>query len=184
MSLEAKNIICMPKKDSIKRFLLGKKGNQELLAIALNPSTANEVTLDPTSRNVETIALNNNCDGWYMVNLYPGRTSKPEFLPKIPDEVLLKDNFSFIEKLFVSNDFNITKVLLCWGNEVDSFRYLKESAKTIMAILEEHNVPCYYMKMTGAGNPYHPAPTPVNRWLGGINKVTLKSYSSLKIKNQ
>jgi serine/threonine protein phosphatase 1 len=181
--MKQKSIICLPLNDTSKRFLLGKKGNQELLAIALNPSTANEVTLDPTSRNIETLALNNNCDGWYMVNLYPGRTSKPEFLPKTPNEVLLKENFSFIENLFVSNDFNITKVLLCWGNEVDSFRYLKESAKTIIAILDKYEVSCYFMKMTRAGNPYHPAPTPVNRWLGGINNVTLKHYSLLNIKN-
>lgn len=175
--MKQKSIICLPLNDTSKRFLLGKKGNQELLAIALNPSTANEVTLDPTSRNVETIAVNNNCDGWYMVNLYPGRTSKPEFLPKTADTLLLKENFSFIERLFSSSDYNITKVLLCWGNEVDSFSNLKESAKAIMAILDEHKVPCYYMKMTGAGNPYHPSPTPVNRWLGGINNVELKPYA-------
>jgi len=175
--MKHKSIICLPINDTTKRFLLGKKGNQELLAIALNPSTANEVTLDPTSRNVETLAVNNNCDGWYMVNLYPGRTSKPEFLPKTPDELLLIENYSFIKKLIDSNDFNITKVLLCWGNGVDSFSYLKESSKTIIAILEKHKVSCYYMKMTGAGNPYHPAPTPVNRWLGGINNVELKTYT-------
>jgi hypothetical protein len=111
-----------------------------------------------------------------MVNLYPGRTSKPEFLPKTPNEVLLKENFTFIENLFHSNDYNITKVLRCWGNEVESFKYLKESAKTIMAILDKHKVPCYFMEMTGRDNPYHPSPTPVNRWLGGINNVQIKPY--------
>ena len=175
--MKQKPIICLPVNDTSKRFLLGKKGNQELLAIALNPSTANAVTLDPTSRNVETLAVNNNCDGWYMVNLYPGRTSKPEFLPKTPDELLLKENYNFIEELFSSNDYNITKVLLCWGNEVDSFSYLKDGARAIMAILDKHRMSCYCMETTGAGNPYHPAPTPVNRWLGGINNVMLKPYS-------
>ncbi|GAA4281959.1 DUF1643 domain-containing protein [Gaetbulibacter aestuarii] len=172
-----KSIICLPVNDTSKRFLLGKKRNQELLAIALNPSTANEETLDPTSRNVETLAVNNNCDGWYLVNLYPSRTSKPEFLPKTSDELLLKENFNFIEKLFKSNDYNITKVLLCWGDEVDSFSYLKDSAKAIMAILDKYKIDCYCIETTAAGNPYHPSPTPVNRWLGGINNVELRPFN-------
>ena len=33
-------IYCLPLQDPKKRFLLGKKGNVELLAIGLNPSTA------------------------------------------------------------------------------------------------------------------------------------------------
>jgi len=171
-----KPIICYPKRDNKKRFLLGQKGKEEFLAIALNPSTANEETLDPTSRNIQTIALNNNCDGWYMVNLYAGRTSKPELLPKTPNNRLIEDNLSFIRNLLNSKDYNISKVLLCWGNGVDSFNYLKESAKSILTILKDNNLPCYYMKMTGRNNPFHPAPTPVNRWLGGINKVILKPY--------
>ena len=49
-------IICEPLNDSKKRFLLGKKGTSEMLAIGLNPSNANEKKLDPTSRNIEKIA--------------------------------------------------------------------------------------------------------------------------------
>ena len=71
-------IICQPVKDSGKRFVLGKAGSTELLAIGLNPSTANEDKLDPTSRNIQTIAFNNACDGWWLVNLYPKRTSNPK----------------------------------------------------------------------------------------------------------
>ena len=39
-------IICQPVKDSSKRFVLGKAGSTELLAIGLNPSNANEDKLD------------------------------------------------------------------------------------------------------------------------------------------
>ena len=45
-----------------------------MLAIGLNPSTANEDNLDPTSRNIQAIAQKNECDGWWLVNLYPKRT--------------------------------------------------------------------------------------------------------------
>ena len=42
------NIVCLPLNDPEKRFLLGKKGTAEMLAIGLNPSRANETKLDPT----------------------------------------------------------------------------------------------------------------------------------------
>ena len=102
-------------------------------------------------------------------------------MPKNPSIQLLKENILFIEQVLTSRDYNITKVLLCWGNGIDNFPYLKESAKNIIAILEKYELPCYYMKMTGNKNPYHPAPTPVNRWLGGINNITLKAYKKESI---
>ena len=38
-------IDCFPNNDIQKRFLLGKSGKKELLAIGLNPSTADESNL-------------------------------------------------------------------------------------------------------------------------------------------
>ena len=54
--------ICIPKKDLNIRFLLGQKGNQNLVAIGLNPSNADENKLDPTSKNIKKIAEMNQCD--------------------------------------------------------------------------------------------------------------------------
>ena len=47
-------IVCIPENDKHKRFLLGQHGTRELLAIGLNPSTANEHKL-VTSRNIKAI---------------------------------------------------------------------------------------------------------------------------------
>ena len=80
----SKKIICYPLKDKRKRFLLGRNGNSELLVVGLNPSTANESSMDPTSKNIESIANQNGFDGWWLVNLYPGRYPKPQDLPKKP----------------------------------------------------------------------------------------------------
>ena len=57
-------IICCPINDRRKRFLFGRSGNSELLVIGLNPSTANESSMDPTSKNIESIASQNGFDGW------------------------------------------------------------------------------------------------------------------------
>ena len=42
-----KKIICRPLNDNNKRFLLGKNGTAQMMAIGLNPSKANEGKLDP-----------------------------------------------------------------------------------------------------------------------------------------
>ena len=103
-----KDIICYPVDDKNKRFLLGKKGSNEMLAIGLNPSTANEDNLDPTSRNIQAIAQNNGCDGWWLINLYALRTPKPSNLPKKVNQVIAKENIEFITKL-INKDSNISK---------------------------------------------------------------------------
>ena len=89
-------IICIPKNDNHKRFLLGQHGTRELLAIGLNPSSANEHKLDPTSRNIKIIANNNDYDGWWLTNLYAFRTPKPNLLPLKADIKLGKETICII----------------------------------------------------------------------------------------
>ena len=130
-------IICQPVKDSSKRFVLGKAGSTELLAIGLNPSNANEDKLDPTSRNIQTIAFNNACDGWWLVNLYPKRTSNPKNLPKKINKDLAKQNVDFIRRLLKNESYSISKVLCCWGNHIEDHKYLQDQAEKIISLVNE-----------------------------------------------
>jgi hypothetical protein len=171
------NIVCLPLNDPEKRFLLGKKGTAEMLAIGLNPSRANETKLDPTSRNIERIAKNNGCDGWWLVNLYPKRTPKPKDLPKTPNLKLIEQNFRFIEALIQNPEYKIKKVVCCWGNHIDDHLYLEQQALKILKLFKEGKVSCYSIGITQSGNPFHPAPMCVNRFLGGISQIRLKPYS-------
>jgi hypothetical protein len=170
------SIICQPLNDSDKRFVLGKAGNKELLAIGLNPSTANEDKLDPTSRNIQTIASNNGCDGWWLVNLYPKRTSKPKNLPKKINKVLAKQNVDFISELLNNDSYSISKVLCCWGNHIEDHKYLQDQAEKIISLVNESGHKNQCIGLTELGNPFHPAPMAVNRFLGGIKKIELKEY--------
>ena len=176
MSAIFKKIICYPVKDRNKRFLLGKQGREELLAIGLNPSKANEQQLDPTSRNIEKIAKYNGCDGWWLINLYPKRTSKPSKLPINPDIGLTQKNLMFIKDLLQDPKFKIIKVLCCWGNHVDDHLYLKLQSVKILDYIKEYNLKLYCIGITKSGNPFHPSPMSVNRFLGGINRLKLISY--------
>ena len=170
-----KNIICYPVDDNNKRFLLGKNGSNEMLAIGLNPSTANEDNLDPTSRNIQAIAQNNGCDGWWLINLYSQRTPKPSNLPKKVNQVIAKENIDFIKEL-IHNDNNISKILFCWGNHINDHSYLKKQADQIITTVKKIDLKPLCLGKTLTGNPLHPAPMVVNRFFGGINNVVLEKY--------
>ena len=169
-------ITCIPENDSYKRFLLGQRGKKELLAIGLNPSTANETKLDPTSRNIKTIAINNNYDGWRLTNLYPLRTSRPNNLPKKSDLTLGKENITFIKNILLDTSYNIKTVLFCWGNNICNHKYLIEYSEDLILTIDKLNITYKCLGITKKGHPFHPAPMGVNRFLGGINKVILKPY--------
>tara|TARA_B100001989_G_C24403347_1_gene395342 strand:- start:210 stop:785 length:576 start_codon:yes stop_codon:yes gene_type:complete len=171
-------IMCNPLNDSNKRFVIGKAGNKELLAIGLNPSTANEYKLDPTSKNIQTIAKNNGCDGWWLINLYPKRTSKPENLPKKININLAKKNICVIRKLLNNDSYSISRVLCCWGNHVEDHNYLKDQAKKIISLVNQSGHKNQCIGLTRLGNPFHPSPLAVNRFFGGITNVKLKNYCS------
>ena len=167
--------VCIPKKDLNIRFLLGQKGNQNLVAIGLNPSKADENRLDPTSKNIKKMAEMNQCDGWYLLNLYPKRATKPSQLSKSPNPVLYKKNIEFINA-FLSTNKTISKILFCWGNHVDHYPYLKKSSLSIMRILADQNKVCYSLGKTQKNHPMHPSPLNINRFYGGVKNLLLEPY--------
>lgn len=171
-------ILCIPKGDTKKRFLLGKNGHKNLLCVGLNPSTADEKGLDPTSRNIEVIAQKHGYDGWLLVNLYPQRASHPTDLASEKDEELFWQNLKLIDALIIKKQFVIPRVLLAWGNNIDSFSatYLKEAVYYLYKMLEKHVLPYCAIGVTNAGHPYHPSPQPVNTQLGGIDKTELQEF--------
>ena len=171
-----KKIVCIPEKDKHKRFLLGQHGSKELLAIGLNPSTANENRLDPTSKNIKTIAKNHFYDGWWLINLYAIRSPKPELLPLKANVKMAKENLNFIKNMLNDKSYNISDVLLCWGNNIEYHYYLREYAIELLTYLDEINMNCLCIGLTAKENPFHPSPMGVNRFLGGINNIKLQPY--------
>ena len=63
--------------DDTARFMLGEVGENPIICLGINPSTANDEKDDPTISKIRKIASENNCDGWIMLNLYPQRATNP-----------------------------------------------------------------------------------------------------------
>ena len=55
------------------RYILGTRGNNPLICIGINPSTAEPDNLDNTLKSVERIALGNGFDSFIMFNVYAQR---------------------------------------------------------------------------------------------------------------
>jgi len=170
--------VCYPKADNRKRFLLGEKGNRSLVAIGLNPSLANAFSLDPTSKNIKALAAQNRCDGWYLLNLYPKRTPKPNQLPAKPNKLWLKENLAYIFD-FIENEKSISKIVFCWGNYVDQYHYLKECRWLISQRINQLKMKPYCLGVTQRQHPMHPSPLVINRFFGGVQGVQLIPFHSL-----
>ncbi|HAB89528.1 MAG TPA: hypothetical protein DCF84_03250 [Bacteroidetes bacterium] len=163
--------------DDRMRFVLGKRGNKSLLVIGLNPSSANEKKLDPTTRIIEKIALNHGYDGWHIINLYPLRCAKPSHLPKRRKVDVYTQNLLFIEEYLVKNHQSVEAVCLGWGNHIARYPYLKEARDAIRAMLALYDFKWHCLGVTQAGHPIHPSPLSINTRFGGASKVALMPYS-------
>tara|TARA_B100000949_G_C14275735_1_gene449403 strand:+ start:1914 stop:2480 length:567 start_codon:yes stop_codon:yes gene_type:complete len=166
--------ICMPNSDPKKRFVLAKKGINNLLAICLNPSTANEFEHDGTSRNIEKIAEVNGFDGWALFNLSPERTPKPELLNVNDDELMCK-NTEELAHFLNKNEFQIKDVLLAWGNNVGigQFAYLKKSALRMFQVFNDMQLNYWCIKLTNKKHPFHPSLRYINRYIGKVEEIRL-----------
>lgn len=65
--------------DDTARFMLGEVGENPIICLGINPSTANDEKDDSTISKIRKIASENNCDGWIMLNLYPQRATNPNY---------------------------------------------------------------------------------------------------------
>ncbi len=172
-------LICIPEHDTTIRFVLARPGRRNIMAIGLNPSTANSERLDPTSRNIQQIAVQHGYDGWFLVNLYPKRYPKPKDLPKRQNTALSLDNINVIKKLLSGETFIIDDVWLCWGNHVHDHSYLKQQSEQILDLLAKYKKQPLCIGKTSFNQPMHPAPMVVNTQLGGLKKVRLIPFTLL-----
>ena len=74
------------------RYILGTKGQNPLICIGINPSTAAPDDLDNTLKSVERIALGNGFDSFIMFNVYAQRATSPDDMERECNPLLHKEN--------------------------------------------------------------------------------------------
>lgn len=176
--MENTPLLCHPENDPNLRYLLAKKGENNLLVVGLNPSTATAENLDPTSRNIDLIARDHGYDGWVLVNLYPVRRPNPADLPIKEEKEIYWYNIHLIKYLLDRDQFRVKDVWLAWGDAVDSFNhpYLKQAAGYLYRKLLVHDLNYYSIGRTRKANPRHPSPQSINCHLGGREEAELLKF--------
>lgn len=138
------------------RFILGKDGKSKLFVIGLNPSTANKEKSDTTVAKVETVANNNEFDGFIMANLYPLRSTDPKGLPTIVDDELFHLNIEHI--ISIARNEENPVFWAAWGGDIILRHYLVESLKAIkLAVRQINGRWVNYGELRKDGHPRHPS---------------------------
>lgn len=137
------------------RYVLGEIGDNPVICIGVNPSTASPHDLDMTLKRVKKVAEYNYFDKWIMLNLYPKRDTYPEKLPDLIMDDWHKKNIKVI--LNVINNASTPNIWCAWGVSIKEKEYLSYCLKDIYETLKFKQINWLCTGTTKEGHPKHPS---------------------------
>lgn len=140
-------------KNSRARYILGEVGDNPLVCIGVNPSTASPEKLDNTMRVVKTRANSLGYNGWIMINLYAQRATDPNRLHKYLHLKLHREHLNIIEEYLGNKDYDIW---VAWGTLIEKRKYLSRCLKDIYHILGVERRYLSIGDLSVSGHPHHP----------------------------
>ncbi len=141
------------------RYILGTRGNNPLICIGINPSTAAPDDLDNTLKSVSRIAAGNNFDSWIMFNVYAQRATRPDDMDKNLNEALHRENMRAFEYILqsVRNAGNTPAVWAAWGTIIEKRPYLMKCLRDMVRLGEKYSAHWLCAgKCSAKGHPHHP----------------------------
>jgi len=140
--------------EPITRYSLGVAGNNPLICVGVNPSTAKPGDLDPTVASVARFAEANDYNGWLMFNLYPQRATNPDKMHKHFQKKIHQKNMDVIGDLMN----NLSADVWCaWGTLIEKRLYLSRCLRDLYRVMSASE--CRYFRrgrISKAGHPHHP----------------------------
>ena len=137
------------------RYILGTRGENPLICIGINPSTAKPGDLDNTLKSVERIALHNGFDSFIMFNVYAQRATDPDAMERICNAQLHAENMAAFR--YVLSISKQPVVWAAWGTIIEKRPYLFDCLRDMLAIGREHGAQWVCAgKCSKKGHPHHP----------------------------
>ena len=137
------------------RYILGTRGNNPLICIGINPSTAKPDDLDNTLKSVERIALGNGFDSFIMFNVYAQRATDPDAMEKTCNSALHRENLEAFR--YVLSISRHPAVWAAWGTIIEKRPYLPDCVRDMVAAGQEYGAAWYCAgKVSKKGHPHHP----------------------------
>ena len=140
------------------RYILGTRGQNPLICIGVNPSTAAPDDLDNTLKSVSRIAEGNGFDSWIMFNVYAQRATRPEDMDRELNQTLHRANMAAFEYILQ----NVAKglrpaVWAAWGTIIEKRPYLPGCVRDMVALGRRYNARWLCAgKRSAKGHPHHP----------------------------
>ena len=137
------------------RYILGTRGENPLICIGINPSTAKPDDLDNTLKSVERIALGNGFDSFIMFNVYAQRATDPDHMEETCNWELHRQNMeAFRYVLSISEN---PGVWAAWGTIIEKRPYLRQCLLDMLEIGDAYGANWYCAgKVSKKGHPHHP----------------------------
>ncbi len=147
----------VPNKYDEFRYILGTIGENPLICIGINPSTARPDALDNTLKSVERIARSNGYDSFIMFNVYAQRATKPSDMDKVLNDALHRENMAAFEYILKGCKQKRPSLWAAWGNIIEMRPYLKGCVEDMIKIGEKYSAHWYSSgSISKKGHPHHP----------------------------
>ncbi len=138
------------------RYILGTRGEDPLICIGVNPSTAAPDALDNTLKSVERIAVGNGFDSFIMFNVYAQRATRPEDMERESNPALHRENMAAFDYV-LAHGGERPAVWAAWGNIIETRSYLKDCVLDMIEIGRRYNAVWYTAgTRSKKGHPHHP----------------------------
>ena len=140
------------------RYILGTRGQNPLICIGVNPSTAAPDDLDNTLKSVARIAEGNGFDSWIMFNVYAQRATRPEDMDRELNQVLHRANMAAFEYILQQVGQGLQPaVWAAWGTIIEKRPYLPGCVRDMVALGRRYNARWLCAgKRSAKGHPHHP----------------------------
>ena len=140
------------------RYILGTRGQNPLICIGVNPSTAAPDDLDNTLKSVSRIAAGNGFDSWIMYNVYAQRATRPEDMDRELNQVLHRANMAAFEYVLQNVAQGLRPaVWAAWGTIIEKRPYLPGCVRDMVALGRRYDARWLCAgKRSAKGHPHHP----------------------------
>ncbi|MBR6839446.1 MAG: DUF1643 domain-containing protein [Oscillospiraceae bacterium] len=140
------------------RYILGTRGENPLICVGINPSTAEPDNLDPTLKSVERIAAFNGFDSFLMFNVYAQRATRPDDMDRTLNERLHRENMAAFRYVLSRTCAGCRPaVWAAWGTIIEKRNYLPGCVREMVSVGEEYGARWLCAgKCSNKGHPHHP----------------------------
>ena len=140
------------------RYILGTRGENPLICIGINPSTAAPDDLDNTLKSVARIASGNGYDSWIMFNVYAQRATNPDDMDVSLNEKLHRENVRAFEYILKHVGEGVSAAIwAAWGEIIEKRPYLRDCVLDMVEIGQRYGANWFSAgKRSVKGHPHHP----------------------------